>query len=115
MDKNILKKLADYAVREGTEHMLNTCWGKLFSVAKTLIRIFLVQSSFCDDLRIRATVMPHIHLGKRSSTESFSCRTSPRQFDFLPTLLKKDLPPDSIRWESSSIVARLSHRTSRVQ
>ena len=81
--------------------------GTMFS----LIRIFLVRSSFCDDLRIRATVMPHIHLGKRSSTESFSCRTSPRQFDCLPTLLKKDFRPESIRWESSSIVAKLFRRT----
>lgn len=93
----------------------NTCSGKLFSVAKMLIRIFHVRNYFCDDLRIRVTVMPHTHLEKRFSTENFSCRTSPRQFVCLRIPLTKDLRPDSIRWESSYIVARLSRRMSLVQ
>lgn len=93
----------------------NTCSGKLFSVAKMLIRIFHVRNYFCDDLRIRVTVMPHTHLEKRFSTENFSCRTSPKQFVCLRLPLTKDLPPDSIRWESSYIVARLSRRMSLVQ
>ena len=44
-----------------------------------------------------------------------ACRTSPRQFVCLRIPLTKDLRPDSIRWESSYIVARLSRRMSLVQ